>query len=246
MKNLLLILIAFLAACNNKDSSDPMEAKDTIVRRSTPPPPLGDGTALRSTAPGNFTLAHSFSDTVSACRTTAYVKRLGNESGRGFFVCLYTALGTFVQCGYKNNGPPIIEYYFGPGISNVTVLNQSPIIMNAINTFHIKHIGDGWWVVGRNGVDVIKFYEGSTYGRNVRTGIEYYGSNQRFPEINCPKAIEILINGQWVIPHASYVTHCGKWGVSGDEQNSDLQHGELSFAGDNKPLPLNTWLFKDF
>ena len=210
-----------------------------IKKRDTPPTHL-----QRGSGGFNYTLAHGVYNEIKGVRTTVDVKNLGNESGRSCWCDMIFSNGLWIQIGYRNNGVPVLEYYWGD-ITEIVIVNGSvPIYKGKKNDFYIRNIGGTYWEAGRNGQTILTFNGGAEYGWNAETGIEFYSSNAKFPQLNFYPALEVWDNGQWVSPASAYVSYSGKWGIEGQVQTASLKKNELNMAGSTS-LPVGfTWLWQ--
>lgn len=183
-----------------------------------------------------FTLAQSNHATISkGVQSTMDVQKLGNESGRSVWVSCYIG-DVFVQVGYDSKARYLFQHYYGT-LNNIQIINPVPVINERQkNTFAIKNIEGLQWAIIVNGLTILTF-EGSTdVCWRIRTGIEYGGSNQRFPLINFNPAFELWNGGNWEVPTGAIVSHRGKWGIEATSINN------INMGGSVPSVPIfNLW-----
>ncbi len=229
------VLFVILVTNCNKQPLQKIEYRTVQVKR-IPVPERFDSTNMQLRKPVSssfhYTLARAYTDSsIRGVKSTFDVKNLGNESGRSAWVS--TKIGdVWVQIGYRNNGIYVMEYYYGD-LGELTIVNpSSTIFMGQKNSFFIRNIlGTTYWEIGINEIVILKWNGHTTTCVNAETGIEFYGSNSRFPLLNFYPALEVYNYKGWAIPPRAYLTFRGKWGAEGIFQNNNLRFGELNMAG---------------
>ncbi len=188
----------------------------------------------------HYTLALAQCDSIErGVSTTVDVKNLGNESGRSCWVSALVG-NIWIQIGYRNNGIYVLEYYFGIP-DEWTIINPSaPIFMGEKNTFFIRNkLNTTYWEIGINGIVIAQWNAHTHHCVNAETGIEFYGSNAKFPILNFYPALMVLTHAGWQEAVCGFLSYRGKWGAEGMKQNKSLRKNELNMAGAVPSLPIS-------
>jgi hypothetical protein len=206
------ILLVFVFISCSKKQNISFEKSDTVFTK------VEVNNRRAQNIPGSYTLARADgNEVVKGIRTTVFAKKLGNESGRSAWcsISIKDSDTTWIwfQLGFIQNGRYVFEYYFGIPDEMTIVNPEVAIIMNAYNTFEIKNVlGTNYWETVINGKTILRWNAKNNQGFSAKTGIEYYGSNSRFPTLNFNPALEVLTDAGWVGSKMAFLSERGRFG----------------------------------
>jgi len=239
MKKYLIPLLFFVSCSKKKEIIQPMlaEMADTVFTKVE----FNNIAFIRpQPAPGAYTLARADgNEVVKGVKTTIFCKKLGNESGRSAWcsISVKNSDSTWIwyQLGFMQNGKYVFEYYFGIPEEMTIVNADAAILMNAYNTFEIRNVlGTPYWETVVNGKIILRWKGGYEQGFSAKTGIEYYGSNQRFPTLHFYPSLEVYTDNGWVPSKMGWLSDRGRYGcrvlgVNNLEMGSDIAASESIF-----------------